>query len=612
MSWFAELAGKAESLLVNFDEQTGAALRNHNGPKQRKNDKKDFYLQTDPPWMQKKRPIPRAWKKVPPSTESKNNFPVGRSSPTRQASQSPLRNNDNARSGSPKPKKLSKKSSPLYTLNNCPKTMVGDMKDEFGMHYGLRQRRSSLPTDLDMVNNDEWVYKIQNLEIENVMLRNELNVLNQEVTELLSRLRKTEDGNDVDHVVSRETELNNAQNKLETSSIQNGSINAENETLNSQLQQLKQKIYDLTNVEMSKYKEQNQSLETEICLLKDKNKELEEKLEEAITKAKDNEAAKLKLETELRHGQSTINELQNNLEKSKTECVRLEKEWETYKLRVKSMLHTKDNEIKALQDGLNLNEDTNVLMEQLEALKEERDMLSEATSRVRTECDEMKSYVSQLEARHSSAERVVAALRDALRDERGARNRVEAQCSALNKELKNLQMETGQTIASLRTALRDKDSELSHFRESSTSVRSTDTSALNVADYDVTRDVDTEKIHVLTQTLVQKQGKIDSLLADNNILRIQLEKLETKYKSEVVALRSNAHSVIHLQDTDCRVRPRSHVPDSALSALSMRIGVMIKRYPIFRLFIFIYMVRYCLRYIYSFMFIRYSKTEYYH
>lgn len=94
-------------------------------------------------------------------------------------------------------------------------------------------------------------------------------------------------------------------------------------------------------------------------------------------------------------------------------------------------------------------------------------------------------------------------------------------------------METGQTIASLRAALRDKESELNSLRESTTSVRSSaDTSALNVADYDVTRDsIDTEKIHYLTQTLVQKQGKIDSLLADNNILRIQLEKLEVNFKS---------------------------------------------------------------------------------
>lgn len=35
---------------------------------------------------------------------------------------------------------------------------------------------------------------MQNLEVENAMLKNELNVMNREVSELLDRLRKTEDG----------------------------------------------------------------------------------------------------------------------------------------------------------------------------------------------------------------------------------------------------------------------------------------------------------------------------------------------------------------------------------------------------------------------------------
>lgn len=95
------------------------------------------------------------------------------------------------------------------------------------------------------------------------------------------------------------------------------------------------------------------------------------------------------------------------------------------------------------------------------------------------------------------------------------------------QDLKALQIETGQTISSLRMALRDKDNELNRLRDTSSTVRSTDTSALNVADYDLKQDtIDSNKIEHLTQTLVLRQSKIDKLLADNNILKIQLEKLE--------------------------------------------------------------------------------------
>lgn len=38
---------------------------------------------------------------------------------------------------------------------------------------------------------------MENLEVENAMLRNELNVMNREVADLIDRLRKTEDGETV-------------------------------------------------------------------------------------------------------------------------------------------------------------------------------------------------------------------------------------------------------------------------------------------------------------------------------------------------------------------------------------------------------------------------------
>lgn len=81
------------------------------------------------------------------------------------------------------------------------------------------------------------------------------------------------------------------------------------------------------------------------------------------------ERALNKLETELRHAQTTILEQQSSIEKSKTECNRLEKDWEAYKLRVKNMLFAKDNEIKSLREGANLTEDAKMLMEQIETLK---------------------------------------------------------------------------------------------------------------------------------------------------------------------------------------------------------------------------------------------------
>ncbi|VVC95121.1 unnamed protein product [Leptidea sinapis] len=216
----------------------------------------------------------------------------------------------------------------------------------------------------------------------------------------------------------------------------------------------------------------------------------------------------MKLEKDLKHTQSRITELESELEKSKSECGRLEKEWESYKHRVKNMLNAKDGEIKALRDGVNLSEDTKELIVQIDKIKEERDSLSEAITSIRKECTEMNQHMRHLETRHSAAERMAIALRDALKEERSARNKAEAQANAIGKDLQAMHVEMSQTIANLRTALQHKEQEIMNMMEAS--APTSDSSALNVGDYDFMHSIDNDKINYLTQMLVQKQGKIDT------------------------------------------------------------------------------------------------------
>lgn len=606
MSWFADLAGKAENLLNNLDEQTGEALRHHNVTRKRfENHGTDYnvnHASTETAWLPKRKPLPSSPKKAMPIPDTKKAFsPTRKSSPTMMRNHQPRAqvkdNPDSSRHSSLK-KSPTKKSSPTrhYNLEHCPKTLVRDVKvknkdvdssfyiDQFT--HSLKLRRHSLPSDMDLLSTEEFTFKMQNMEVENAMLKNELNVMNREVAELLERLRKTEDGNDVDSAEVAEIRI-----KQNTSEVLNHHLTLEKQSLTSQVKMLSMRIQEQKNAEVDKYKEINQRLEAETSMMRSRNLDLEEKCKKLQERTKDREAIQTKLENDLRHAQSTVNDLQANLLKTTDECRRLERDWEAYKLRVKNMLQAKDAEIKNLQDGIHISEDTKALIEQMEHLKEERDELQDAVATVRSECGDMKLYVQQVETRHSAAERVVAALRDALRDERAAKNRAEADCVAVAKEMKAIQMETGQTIASLRTALRDKEHELNHLRDTSSTVPTTDSSALNVADYDT---IDNNKVHYLTQTLVQRQTKIDNLLAENNMLRIQLEKLESKFKSQLTPHREkvvprNSHSVVHLQESESR-RTRAYSTPSSLSALSLRLGVMVKRYPLLRMFVIGYMV----------------------
>ncbi|XP_023948773.2 golgin subfamily A member 5 [Bicyclus anynana] len=578
MSWFADLAGKAESLLNNLDEQTGAVLRNQNGGKVKKHE------HPETAW-QKKRPNPRIPKKSVPTLEKfeKRTYvtPPPRSPPPKTTVRSPIKeSSENVKIVQDRQAKKSPTRRQLqYNLHNNPKTLVNDVQDnDVTDYFGLRQRRHSLPSDLEIISNEKIAYNMQNLEVENTMLKNELNVFNREVVELLDRLRRTED------------ELKEAQTKLECSEQIKNKLTVDKDSIETLYEHMKSQAIDASSAQLTKYEKQSQEFESNFKMLNQINKELEDKIRKLTDDLNTKDTAQLKLENDLRHAQNTINEKQLAIDNKTEECQRLEKDWESYKLRVKSMLYAKDNEIKTLREGNNLTEDTKMLMDQLETLKEEKEELSQLVSRVHKECSDMRHQMSQLEAKHTGSERILTALRDALKEERLARNRAEAQRAALAKDLQNLQMETNHTIASLQKALHEKEDEINNLRETTSTNPTSDTSALNVADYDVSKDVETQKIQYLTQMLIQKQGKIDTLLADNNIMRIQLDKIESKYRSELSSLRSKlSHSVVQFQDGD-RSRLRVNYANSPLSALSLRMGVILKRYPIFRLFILVYMI----------------------
>ncbi|XP_050679928.1 golgin-84 isoform X2 [Leptidea sinapis] len=540
MSWFAELAGKAEHLLNNLDEQTGAVLRNHGNAKPNNG----LSYQSSITIPQKKRQPPR---NTQSPFDTRSSTPIRKSSPPSKRSPSPKRGvtdkknimKTNQEQNNRSPNRKTTK----YNLNNSPPTLVNECND------GLRHRRLSLPTDLELMNQESLTYNMQNLEVENAMLKNEQNVLNREISELLSRLRKTED---------------------------------EKDGLILQLNELKAEIEGGDMFELSKHKEEKSRLENEIKMCKDVNTELENKVKILSEDLNEKSAKQMKLEKDLKHTQSRITELESELEKSKSECGRLEKEWESYKHRVKNMLNAKDGEIKALRDGVNLSEDTKELIVQIDKIKEERDSLSEAITSIRKECTEMNQHMRHLETRHSAAERMAIALRDALKEERSARNKAEAQANAIGKDLQAMHVEMSQTIANLRTALQHKEQEIMNMMEAS--APTSDSSALNVGDYDFMHSIDNDKINYLTQMLVQKQGKIDTLLADNNTLRIQMEKLETKFKAEVASARAQ-HSIIRLQEETRRSRQAS-----PLSKLSLRIGLIMKRFPLLRIFIIFYMI----------------------
>lgn len=134
MSWFADLAGKAEHLLNNLDEQTGMALRSHSVTKPQKKDRIEYA--PNPAWNQsvRKKPTPRSPKKL--SVDARTNFvPSKKLSPTSPNSHNHSQSRSFLKNG-PQPQARKQQ----FSLHNCPKTLVGDVKERDGSRetYGYK------------------------------------------------------------------------------------------------------------------------------------------------------------------------------------------------------------------------------------------------------------------------------------------------------------------------------------------------------------------------------------------------------------------------------------------------------------------------------------------
>ncbi|XP_058453507.1 golgin-84 [Malaya genurostris] len=113
-----------------------------------------------------------------------------------------------------------------------------------------------------------------------------------------------------------------------------------------------------------------------------------------------------------------------------------------------------------------------------------------------------------------------------------------------------------------------------------------------------------QRLVSLTQSLVQKQTSLETVTAERNALRLQLEKLDTQYRSTVSQIRQQRVVYTSLNETD---DAKSQVPNfmvenpfdnrvarrvkraySSLDSIGIRLGVFLRRYPLIRILVIVY------------------------
>lgn len=693
MSWFTELAGKAESLLEKVDTAAASALT-----KEQVNQEPLGFIAAEPTTVnaeptQRLTPVPFNNQGVDSSRTSsessvlggptvpiKPRFPTSGSRTPPRVTKAENKNDDklfeflNSNLPASKEKKPAK---PKILTDNSSETTIktsdsveklqGDVADgrineeivakstaeadEKKVDITDMPNGPSIeePRSQDMPQHNTNVARqhpaddrVSNLELENTLLRKEVASLNEEMVSVVQRAKEAER-----KVKEAEKQLQRSQDQLSTSEEIARQLRMKEEDFtealnakDSQLAVLRVRMQESDQELRSKQQQiEEYQLERE-RLLQDHSAStgvhshaldtLKAKLEEAENKLKSEQESQKKLEQEamerqaklqeeqaamaesLKNMQKKINEEKNKssdnaaaLKTSKANMETAKQELKDYKDKAARILQAKDKVIASLRDGSSGEVTSGISSSEYEEVCHERDMFKDEVNQIKYKMEQLKADLQDLEQQQQSeadlAREKIEELESVLVDEKRKREACEQQIQQHLQDLHHAQDEVRGTKTSFMAQIQERENEIQKLRNQLATKALTSTSEEELGN----------RVKALTENLIQKQTLIEALSTEKNSLVLQLERLEKQYRdvqaSTSKMMAGPSASYDGFDDTDentlSRVRSISSIMPSQLNdsrkvkravneidKFSIRLGLFLRRYPVARLFVIIYMV----------------------
>ncbi|NXV26456.1 GOGA5 protein, partial [Rissa tridactyla] len=517
---------------------------------------------------------------------------------------------------------------------------------------GVKDTSLSPVTNPSLSANDDCKsHELSNLRLENQLLRNEVQSLNQEMASLIQRSKETQE------------ELNKSRERVEKWNVDHSKsdrmvreLRARVDDLteavgakDSQLAVLKVRLQEADQL-LSARKEalealqseksriiqdhsegsslQNQALQTLQERLRDADSAL--KREQESYKQMQNEfAARLsKMEAERQNLAEGItvaerkyldekrraDELQQQVKVTKNHLESAKQELADYKQKATRILQSKEKLINSLKEGSGiegLDSNTASTME-LEELRHERDTQREEIQKLMGQIQQMRTELQDMETQQvSEAESVREQLQDLqeqIAAHKMAKQEAEAELERQKqkaerpyfkpRELHYTEEELYRTKNTLQSRIKDREEEIQKLRNQLTNKALSSSSQTELEN----------RLHQLTETLIQKQTMLENLSTEKNSLVYQLERLEQQLKA-IQGTSTNGPSInmagidsaegarmrnvpVLFSDMDTNMAGmygRVRKAASSIDQFSIRLGIFLRRYPIARVFVIIYM-----------------------
>ncbi|XP_027427455.1 golgin subfamily A member 5 isoform X1 [Zalophus californianus] len=484
-------------------------------------------------------------------------------------------------------------------------------------------------------------HELSNLRLENQLLRNEVQSLNQEMASLLQRSKETQEELtkararvekwNVDHsksdritrelraqvddltaaVAAKDSQLavlkvrlqeadqllttrTEALEALQTEKSRIMQDHSEGSSLQNQaLQTLQERLHE-ADAARKREQESCKQMQSEFAAHLNKMEEERQNLAEAVTLAERKYAEEKKRVDEL---QQQVKVCKSNLESSKQELI-------DYKQKATRILQSKEKLINSLKEGSGfegLDSSTANSME-LEELRHEKEMQKEEIQKLMGQIHQLRSELQDMEAQQvseaESAREQLQDLQDQIAGQKASKQELEAELERQKQEFHYIEEDLYRTKNTLQSRIKDREEEIQKLRNQLTNKTLSNSSQSELEN----------RLHQLTETLIQKQTMLESLSTEKNSLVFQLERLEQQVNSASGS--SNNGSSINMSGVDNGEGTRlRNVPvlfndtetnlagmygkvrkaASSIDQFSIRLGIFLRRYPIARVFVIIYM-----------------------
>lgn len=296
-----------------------------------------------------------------------------------------------------------------------------------------------------------------------------------------------------------------------------------------------------------------------------------------------------------------VDDLQQQLKSAKAAAESSKQELQDYKQKASRILQSKEKLISSLKEGsaLDIGDGGGTMALELEELRHEKELQREEIQKLQGQVGTLRAEIQDLENQALQEAETWREQQAHLQEQQAAQNRakqeLEAEVERHKQELQYLEDEHHRSKINLQSRIKDREDEIQKLRNQLTNKTLSSSSQTELEN----------RLHQLTETLIQKQTMLEALGTEKSSMVFQLERLEQQLKNaqggqsggqainmstlEGPATRQRNTPVLFSDQDSPGVYGKVRKAASTIDRFSIRLGIFLRRYPMARLFVILYM-----------------------